>query len=150
MAGPKLFSALRCTRDASPVPPLSFNAGDGSNTPPASRVRRGRGTYSVLDSYRRCERWRGDGSGRVAGYRRVGSREAKRAPSNQDNLIGTVVWAVFLSFSAVVDGGLSWQRRDSFIAWASATQLLVTLAFAGLTVVMRRKRRSHLSAVKPS
>jgi len=31
-------------------------------------------------------------------------------------LIGTVVWAVSLSFSAVVEGVLSWQRGDTFIA----------------------------------
>lgn len=43
------------------------------------------------------------------------------------NLIGTVVWTVLLSLPAVVNGVLSWQRGDSFIVWASAAQLLVTL-----------------------
>jgi hypothetical protein len=49
--------------------------------------------------------------------------------STRANLIGTVVWAVLLSFSAVVNGVLSWQRGDSFVGWASAAQLSVTLAW---------------------
>lgn len=67
----------------------------------------------------------------------------------KSNLIGTVVWAILLSFSAVINGVLSWHRGDPFIAWASAAQLLVTLSFLALTVARWRKRRSHLSLVKP-
>ncbi len=72
------------------------------------------------------------------------------APPTRANLIGTVVWAVLLSFSAVVNGVLSWQRGESFAAWASAAQLLVTLVFVALTVARWRKPRPHLSLVKPS
>ena len=64
-------------------------------------------------------------------------------PPTRVNLIGTVVWAVLLSFSAVVNGVLSWQGGDSFIAWASAAQLLVTLSLVALTVARWRKRRSN-------
>jgi hypothetical protein len=71
-------------------------------------------------------------------------------PPTRANLIGNVVWAVCLSFSAVVNGVLWWQQGDSFIAWASATQLSVTLAFVTLTVARWRKPRSHLSLVKSS
>ncbi len=71
-------------------------------------------------------------------------------PSTRANLIGTVVWAVLLSFSAVVNGVLSWQRGDSLIVWASAAQLFVTLALVALTLARWRKRRSHLSLVKSS
>lgn len=71
-------------------------------------------------------------------------------PPTSANLIGTVVWAVLLSFSAVVNGVLSWQRGDTPITWASAAQLLVTLALMALTVAKWRKRRRQLSLVKPS
>lgn len=71
-------------------------------------------------------------------------------PPTSANLIGTVVWAVLLSFSAVVNGVLSWQRGDTFIAWASAAQLMVTLTLMALTVAKWTKPRPHLSLVKPS
>jgi membrane protein DedA with SNARE-associated domain len=71
-------------------------------------------------------------------------------PPTSANLIGTVIWAVLLSFSAVVNGVLSWQRGDTFVAWASAAQLLVTLALMALTVARRRKPRPHLSVVESS
>lgn len=71
-------------------------------------------------------------------------------PPTSANLIGTVVWAVLISFSAVVNGVLSRQRGDTFIAWASAAQLLVALALMALTVAKSRKPRRHLSLVKPS
>ena len=62
-------------------------------------------------------------------------------PPTRANLIGTVVWAVLLGFSAVVNGVLSWRRGDSFIALASAAQLLATLAFVALTVARWRRRK---------
>lgn len=71
-------------------------------------------------------------------------------PPTRANLIGTVVWAVLLSFSAVVKSVLSWQRGDTFIAFASAAQLLVTLVIVALIVARWRKPRPHLSLVKPS
>jgi hypothetical protein len=67
----------------------------------------------------------------------------------KSNLTVTVFWAILVSFSAVINGVLSWQRGDSFIVWASAAQPMVTLSLLGLTVARWRKRRSHLSLVKP-
>ena len=81
----------------------------------------------------------------TCGYDAVKSSDL---PPTRANLIGTAVWAVLLSFSAVVNGVLSWQRGDSFIAWASAAQLSVTLVLMALTVARGRKPRSHLSLVK--
>jgi O-antigen/teichoic acid export membrane protein len=59
-------------------------------------------------------------------------------------------WAILLSFSAVVNGVLSWQRADAFIAWASLAQLIVTLTYLCWTVVRWRRRKHRLSLVKPS
>ena len=76
--------------------------------------------------------------------------KANDLPPTRANLMATAVWAVLLGFSAVVNGVLSWRRGDSFTAWASAAQLLATLAFVALTVARWRRRSSHLSLVKPS
>jgi hypothetical protein len=101
--------------------------------PAASKMKRGVATpHEMSARRRRCRRSR--------------TNTPRDLSPTREDLIGTVVWAVLLSFSVVVDGILSWQRGDTVLPRRPAPAgLLVTLVFVTLTLARWREPRHHLS-----